>query len=168
LAGLTPSAQRNLITAHCQGRCNVKWSVHVYRVSPSTKLTMVCCAMYVQTCQNSVKIGYNRSAATAFDTDLIHELPLLCDLPSYMNMLIVMVRQTHPCNYILLAWCQHMTSHHYIHTLPCGVFHNFFLDSDDLLTHHTNFFFKLVLYLNMPDCPHHLNMIEYCKFSGIS
>jgi hypothetical protein len=38
--------------------------------------------MHVETCQNRVTTGYNRLAAIAVGTCLIHKLPLLSELPS--------------------------------------------------------------------------------------
>jgi hypothetical protein len=46
---------------------------------------MECCVMHVQTCQNPVTIGYNHSAAIAFDAGFIHKLPLILDLTSYLH-----------------------------------------------------------------------------------
>jgi hypothetical protein len=62
-----------------------KQSIHVYTFTHSTT-TMKHCVMYVQICQNPVSVRYNRSAAIAFATHLIHKLPLLFDLPVYFFM----------------------------------------------------------------------------------
>jgi hypothetical protein len=60
-----------------------KWSVCVYAVNASARMTAECCAMPVQTCQNPVTGGYDRMAAVAFANCLICKLPLLFDLNHY-------------------------------------------------------------------------------------
>jgi hypothetical protein len=45
---------------------------------------MECWAMHVENCQNKATTGYNQLAAIAGGTHLIHKLPLLFELPSYI------------------------------------------------------------------------------------
>jgi hypothetical protein len=80
-----PSAQRNLIMARCSNDGAIgKRSVHVCTVTASARLTMECWEMHVETCQNRVTTGYNQLAVIGGGTHLIHKLPLIFELPSYM------------------------------------------------------------------------------------
>lgn len=58
-----------------------KWSFHIYADTPSARMIMEYCVMHVQTCENPVTVCYNRLAAIASATHLIHKLPLPFDLP---------------------------------------------------------------------------------------
>jgi hypothetical protein len=60
-------------------------SVHVCIVTASAGLKMECWAMRAETCQNRVTTGYNRLAVIGGGTRLIHKLPLLFELPSYIT-----------------------------------------------------------------------------------
>jgi hypothetical protein len=61
-----------------------KQSLHVHTDTASARMTMECCAMHVQTDDNTVPIDYNPSAALVFVTCLILKLPSLIGLPFYL------------------------------------------------------------------------------------
>lgn len=83
--GFTPSAKINLFHGKLlKVGAIVQQSVHVYTDTASARLTMECCAMHVQTDDNTVTIDYNPSAVIDFVTRSILKLPLLIDLPYYL------------------------------------------------------------------------------------
>jgi len=43
-------------------------NAHIYTVTPSTRMTMECCVMHGETCENPVTISYIRSPAITFTT----------------------------------------------------------------------------------------------------
>jgi len=77
---LTPSAQRNLF----HGKLLKAGAIARLHRHPSATMTMECCAMHVQTDDNTVTIDYNPSAAVSFVTRLFLKLPLLIDLLFYL------------------------------------------------------------------------------------
>jgi hypothetical protein len=57
-----------------------EWKVERPRLH---RMAMEDCARPIQTCENPVTMGYNRSAAVAFATRLNHKFPFLFVSPSY-------------------------------------------------------------------------------------